>query len=411
MTAAPGARPRVAFVVQRYGPDVCGGAEHHCRLVAERMVRHWDVRVLTTCAVDHHTWRNVLPSGDADLHGVRVRRLPVDRPCDKERMWRLEQRTRQPGHTLADEHGWIDAQGPLVSSFLPELHALARDVDFFVFFTYLFALTVRGLPAVGRRSMLVPTAHDEPALRLDAYREVFGAARALVFNTPEERDLVNGRFGTYGTLQSVVGVGTNVPPDVDPRRFRAAHPELGDDELVVYAGRVELGKGCADLVRHFVRYRATAARPTTLVLLGAGELELPRHPHVVRLGWVSEQEKFDALAAARVVVIPSWYESLSMVALEAWALGVPVLVNGGCEVLRGQCLRSGGGIWYDDYREFREALRTLLDDATLRARLGQAGRDFVARHYAWDVIESKYRALAARAFGSAAPDLDDRDRP
>jgi glycosyltransferase involved in cell wall biosynthesis len=136
----------------------------------------------------------------------------------------------------------------------------------------------------------------------------------------------------------------------------------------------------------------------TLVVLGAGDLELPRHPHVVRMGWVSEQEKFDALAAASVVVIPSWYESLSMVAIEAWRLQVPVLVNGGCEVLRGQCLRSGGGIWYDGYREFREALTMLLDDADLRARLAAAGRAFVERHYAWDVIESKYRTLAARAF-------------
>jgi glycosyltransferase involved in cell wall biosynthesis len=392
-------RPRVVFVVQRYGPEVCGGAEHLCRLVAERMVRHWDLQVLTTRAVDHHTWANALPEGTSDVNGVRVRRLTVDRPCDKARMDRVHERLPARGHTLADEHAWIDAQGPAVGELLPWLREAARDTDFFVFFTYLFTPTVYGLPAVAARSMLVPAAHDEPALRMGIFRPVFAAARALVFSTPEERDLVNGRFGTGATTQGIVGVGVDAPADVSAARFRAAHPELGDDDLLVYAGRVERGKGAADLARNFIRYRAGTTRPVRLVLLGAGELDLPPHPRIARLGWVTEQEKFDAIAAASVVVIPSWYESLSIVALEAWRLGRPVLVNAGCDVLRGQCLRSNGGLWYEAYPDFREALTTLLDDPDLRARLGAAGRAFVDREYAWDVIESKYMAIAERAFG------------
>ena len=402
MTDTARRRPRVAFVVQRYGAEVCGGAEHLCRLIAERMARHWDLEVLTTCAVDHNTWQNVLPAGMSGVNGVRVRRLPVDHPRDTALMGQLSGRLAEPGHTIADERAWIEAQGPVIGAFLPLLRQTARDVDFLVFFTYLFAPTVFGLPTVAERSMLVPTAHDEPALRLGIFRPVFTAARALVFNTPEERDLVNGRFETDSTTQDVVGVGVDLPLDVDAARFRAAHPELGDDDLLVYAGRIELGKGCPELVRNFIRYRASTTRPVKLVLLGSGVLDLPRHPHIERLGYVSEQEKFDALAAAAVVVIPSWYESLSIVALEAWRLGLPVLVNGGCEVLRRQCLRSGGGIWYEGYPEFREALTMLLDDADLRARLGAAGRAFVEHHYAWDVIESKYMKIAERAFGHAA---------
>src|SRR6185503_8050123 len=289
----------------------CGGAEHLCRLTAERMARHWNLEVLTTCAVDHETWTNVLPAGTSDLNGVRVRRLPVDRPFDKALMDRLHRRVAEPGHTLADERAWIHAQGPVVGTFLPLLRETARDVDFFVFFTYLFALTVTGLPTVAERSVLVPTAHDEPALRLGIFRPVFTGARALLFHTPEERDLVNGRFETHSTIQDVVGVGVDLPPDVAAARFRLAHPELGDDDLLVYAGRIERGKGCLDLVRNFIRYRASTTRPVKLVLLGAGGLDLPPHPHIERLGWVSDQDKFDALAAAAVVVIPSWYESLS----------------------------------------------------------------------------------------------------
>jgi glycosyltransferase involved in cell wall biosynthesis len=399
---AAGRRPRVAFVVQRYGPEVCGGAEHLCRLVAERMVRHWDLEVLTTCAVDHLTWANVLPAGVTEVNGVRVRRLPVDRPVDTAERDRLYARIEDPSHDLDDERAWLRAQGPLVADFLPRLRDTARDVDFVVFFTYLFALTVEGRPAVAERSMLVPTAHDESALRLAVYRPVFAAARALVFSTPEERDLVNARFDTAATAQSIVGVGVDVPDDVSAARFRAAHPEFGNDALVVYAGRIEKPKGAVDLARSFIRWSASAARPARLLFLGAGDAVLPSHPRIARLGWVSEREKFDAFAAADVVAVPSRYESLSIVALEAWRLGKPVLVNAACDVLRGQCRRSGGGLWYDGYAEFRESLRLLLGDADLRARLGAAGRAFVDREYAWAVIEAKYRALAERAFAAAA---------
>jgi glycosyltransferase involved in cell wall biosynthesis len=398
VTSAIGRRPRVAFVVQRYGPDVCGGAEHLCRLVAERMTRHWDVEVLTTCAIDHVTWANVLPAGVADVNGVRVRRLPVDRPVDPAARNRLYARMEEPAHTIDEERDWLRAQGPIVPDFVARVRETARDADFLVFFTYLFSPTVDGLPAVAAKSMLVPTAHDEPALRLAMYRPVFASARALVFSTPEERDLVNARFGTGATAQGIVGVGVDTPADVSAARFRAAHPELGDDALLVYAGRVEKGKGAPDLARSFIRHCASATTPARLVILGAGDAALPTHPRIVRLGWVSEQEKFDALAAATVVVVPSWFESLSIVALEAWRLGKPVLVNARCDVLRGQARRSGGGLWYDGYAEFRESLRLLLDDAVLRARLGAAGRAFVDREYAWPVIEAKYQELAERAF-------------
>jgi glycosyltransferase involved in cell wall biosynthesis len=239
-------------------------------------------------------------------------------------------------------------------------------------------------------------------LRLAVYRPVFTSARALVFSTPEERDLVNARFGTQATAQGIVGVGVDTPADVSAARFRAAHPEFGDDALLVYAGRIEKPKGAVDLARSFIRWSASANRPARLLYLGAGDAVLPSHPRITRLGWVSEQEKFDAFAAADVVVVPSRYESLSIVALEAWRLGKPVLVNAGCDVLRGQALRSGGGLWYEGYPELRESLRMLLADAELRARLGAAGRAFVDREYAWPVIEAKYQALAARAFGGDA---------
>ena len=125
-------------------------------------------------------------------------------------------------------------------------------------------------------------------------------------------------------------------------------------------------------------------------------------PDIVALGFVSDEVKFDALAAAHLAVVPSPYESLSIVALEAWHTGRPVLVNGRCEVLRAQCLRSNGGLWYGSYEEFREALSLLLDRAEVREALGRAGQRFVAEHYRWSVVEEKYRAMIDRLGRGAA---------
>jgi glycosyltransferase involved in cell wall biosynthesis len=91
--------------------------------------------------------------------------------------------------------------------------------------------------------------------------------------------------------------------------------------------------------------------------------------------------------------MPSYFESLSMVALEAWALGRPVLANGRCEVLKGQCVRSNAGLFYETYEEFAEALRSIVDNALLAEALGMNGRVFYRQQYDWPVIERKYLAM------------------
>jgi glycosyltransferase involved in cell wall biosynthesis len=126
------------------------------------------------------------------------------------------------------------------------------------------------------------------------------------------------------------------------------------------------------------------------VLIGNAVLPIPAHPRIRHLGFVSDEDKFDVMAAAEVLVMPSYYESLSMVALEAWGLGRPVLANAHCDVLVGQCVRSNAGLYYGDAREFAGALDLLLTDRSLAGRLGSNGRGYFTRHYSWPVIERKY---------------------
>ena len=96
------------------------------------------------------------------------------------------------------------------------------------------------------------------------------------------------------------------------------------------------------------------------------------------------------------MVCPSPYESLSLLALEALAVGTPLLVNARSAVLVEHCVRSNGGLWYADRDEFVECLKLLVGDGHLRTALGLSGRDYVRRNYRWDVVLGKYERILGR---------------
>ena len=153
----------------------------------------------------------------------------------------------------------------------------------------------------------------------------------------------------------------------------------------------------------FLRYRDAAPRDLDLVLIGTPAIPIPSDSRIRHLGYVSDQDKFDVLAAAEALVVPSYFESLSMAALEAWALGRPVIANAKCDVLHGQCIRSNGGLYYDHAADFAAALDRLLDDRALAAVLGRNGRQYFDRHYSWPVIERKYLEMFDRLAAEPAP--------
>jgi Glycosyltransferase len=192
----------------------------------------------------------------------------------------------------------------------------------------------------------------------------------------------------------VVGVGSEVPDEFDAAGARS---RLGiDGRYIVYIGRLDENKGVPELFRFFMRLQAEEKSELKLVLVGKAHVPVPDHPGIVHVGFQEDREKYGLLAGAEFLVMPSQYESLSMVALEAWATGRPVLANGRTEVLRGQCRRSNAGLWYADYEEFRAAFLALANDAGLRRRLGANGRKFFQQNYSWEIIEEKYLRLIAR---------------
>lgn len=383
----------VALVVQRYGPDVTGGSEALARALAERLSAEYAVTVFTTCARDYVTWRNELPAGDETRNGVTVRRFPVEEERDLAAFNRFGESLYDRPHTDGDEHAWLRQQGP----YAPRLvEALAREQDRFravLFFTYLYYPTVEGLRAAPTRSILVPTTHDEPPLRFRLYRDLFARAGAFAFLTPAEEALVRSRFEVGDRPALVAGMGVDDPTSADVDGFRARHNL--DQPYLLYAGRIDAGKGCAEMLRYFDRYRRRAAQPAELVLIGRLAMDEPSGEGVRCLGFVSEEDKQAAFAGASLVICPSAYESLSIALLEGFVRGVPGLVNARSAVLKEHCLLSGGGLYYEDGLEFVEALDTLMAGDALRRALGEGGRRHVARHYRWDVVLDRYRSLIA----------------
>jgi glycosyltransferase involved in cell wall biosynthesis len=220
-----------------------------------------------------------------------------------------------------------------------------------------------------------------------------------MYNSHEERSMIQAASGNADVPGVVVGVGSEIPERSDARRFRQ---KFGIDRpFALYVGRIDENKGCGELFDHYRRYARTFPRGLDLVLIGSAIMPVPDHPRIHHLGFLADEDKFDALAASDLLIMPSYFESLSMVALEAWALGRPVLANGRCDVLKGQCIRSGAGLYYESYEEFSEALYSLESNGPLHDRLGRNGREYFRANYAWPVIERKYLDMFARLANQA----------
>jgi glycosyltransferase involved in cell wall biosynthesis len=379
---------KIAVVVQRYGADISGGAEQHARYIAERLSRHVSVEVVTTCARDYVSWKNELPSGVEQVNGVTVRRFPVAHERKPRDFGRRSVQVFDRTHSLADELRWLDSEGPASPELVTYVEQASAGLDFVILFSYRYFHAWHLARRIPGKAIIVPTAERDPAMGLSIFGPVLRGVRGLMYNSPEERAMIEAAANNAAVPGVVVGVGSEVPDRTDPERFRGKFKMARP--FAIYIGRIDENKGCPELFSYFQRYAAAFPRGLDLVLIGSAIIDVPKHPRIHHLGFLDDRDKFDGLAASDLLIMPSYYESLSMVALEAWALGRPVLANAHCDVLKGQCIRSNAGLYYGSYEEFVEALYSLEANGPLNARLGRNGRAFFQRNYTWPVIERKY---------------------
>ena len=361
---------KILTVVQRYGENVIGGAEILAREVCRRLAGDHDVTVLTSCALDYRNWKNAFPEGEHTEQGVRIIRCPTVRHRNWKRfgyysrlLFGLQRFVTLP--RFMERHG-IRAQGPFCPGLPRKLKEESRSADIVLFFSCLYYPTVSGLPLAAEKAILVPTAHDEPALEFPLYQQLFRLPRALVFLSPEEKEFVNRKFDVAEIQQEIAGYG------VECREI--AEPDPG--EYFLYLGRIEPGKNCGEMFGYALK--------AGLKLKAAGPVNMVIPPGIDYCGIVTEEEKIALLSRARAVIIPSRNESLSIIALEAWASGKPVIVSSSSPVLAGQVKRSQGGLVYSTFEEFIQAAEN-----TDRS-MGIRGRDFVQLNYSWEAVMEKW---------------------
>ncbi len=392
-------RPRIAFVVQRAGDEVNGGAEYLCLSVARAMSAVWDVEIITTCARDYLTWEDYYPAGVSQLDGVTIRRFSVDEHRSNKYFDGLSQKLLPhiADASLSEQEAWMRAQGPYSTALFSYIEESRDRFEIFFFFTYLYATTYFGMPLVADKAVLVPFAHDEWPIYMPFWDTFFRRPSGFVFSTPEEHGFLRRRFPGAPLNGPTIGVGVDGRDDVQGERFCRRYGI--NNPFVLYLGRIDPAKGCEQLISSFTRYKQLYQDTVILVLVGRAAMDIPTLPFLRAVGFVDEESKFDALAAAKVAIMPSALESLSIVLLEAWSVGRPVLVNAASDVLVGQTQRANGGLWYGDDAEFVAALRILLGDDG--PRLGRYGRAFVEKNYRTARIISDYEdfrvAFASRA--------------
>jgi glycosyltransferase involved in cell wall biosynthesis len=385
---------KIAFIVQRFGREILGGSETLARQLAERLSRRHEIVVLTTTAKDYITWKNELPPGEEKSRGIRVIRFPVEGERNLEEFNRFSEEIYRGQPTREQELEWLNRQGPVAPELVDYLKREHESFDLLVFFTYLYYPTYYGLQVAPEKSVLVPTAHDEPPLKLGIFREMFQLPSSFLFNAEAEELLVLERFpSVHKKMRETVGMGMELLDLPDVHAFRRKHDIPG--KYLLYAGRIDAGKGLEELFRYFQFYKEEhpGSGNLQLILIGKLGMKLPADPAIRYIGFVDEGDKLSAMAGAVAVVQPSRLESFSIVSLEAFSVGTPVIANAQSRVLVDHCRKSNAGLYYGDFEEFEEVLTLLLNDRNLARSLGRSGQTYVKENYGWNRLLPKYELV------------------
>lgn len=406
---------RVAIIIQRFSEGINGGAEVHALQIAKMLSSSYQVTILTSCAADYKTWDNTYLPGTSEEDGLEIIRFKCQerekrgvlkywrrRASGKSMLQRVFQFIGSPkmisGYfpkvkiNAEDGIKWLENQGPTMPHLLDYLETNTEKYAAFIFFTLLYYPTALGMSKVANKALLIPTLHDEKAMYMPIYKELISKASWIFFNTKVEKELANRIFSIQHIQQRIVGVGMELYGSPIGNNISFSCKLQPAYPYVVYVGRIEELKGCKILIEYFVKFKSRNSKSNLkLVLVGKNEMKQYHHPDIIYTGFVDDNaDKISLIQHSKALIMPSFFESLSLVLLESFACQVPVLANGNTPVLKDHIERSNGGFVYCNFVDFEKRLNMLNSDDVFRKHLGENGYQYVKTNYSWDAVLNTY---------------------
>jgi glycosyltransferase involved in cell wall biosynthesis len=406
----------IAIVVQRYGKEIHGGAETHCRLLAQQLAQQHHITILTTFAKEYSNWQPYFKEGVSIEDNVKIHRFKNKPKATKaslrfirhkitNRLWYhyaakavglnnwLKKTFAWYNPSEEDNTAWLEAQGPACPDLLSHIQANKNNYDVFIFFSHLYYPTALGIQIVKDKSILIPTVHDEKASYYPIYKTVMQSAGWIVYNSAAEKELAEKIYSVQDKKNIIAGVGIELPNlNVDSSVLNKYNIK---GTYLVYIGRIEEGKGCKELINFFIEFKKKHPSPLQLVMIGKSYMHIKEDADIVYTGFVDDTEKLQLLLQSTLLIVPSKFESLSMVLLEAMYYKKPVLVNQQCEVLRQHVIHSKGGLSYSGLDDFNTKLEMLLNNHSQLAEMGELGYQYVRKNYSWQTILNKFNLIIA----------------
>jgi glycosyltransferase involved in cell wall biosynthesis len=389
---------KVGFVTPWYGDNIPGGAETELRgLVKHLHQGGMKLEVLSTCVKQFASnWSiNFHPSGCTIENGIPVRRFRV-RKRDAVAFETLNCKLMS-GIPLTDEEEYLYIRETINS---PDLYDWLRnnvnDYSVFVFIPYMFGTTYYGLSINPEKSILIPCFHNESYIYMRIFKNLFPFIKGMLFHSEPEMHLAERIYNLSSVYKVVIGEGVDTDIRCDPAAFLLKYKI--SSPFILYAGRKDMGKNVDMLLEYFSYYKQNNKNDLLLILIGGGEIRIPNEiqKDVVDLGFVPVLDKFNAYAAALLLCQPSINESFSLVIMESWICGRPVLIHTDCQVTKHFVHTSNGGLYFKTYQEFEGCVNYILTHNETASKMGKMGHDFVQSNFSWDYITDKYLGIISK---------------
>lgn len=407
-------KAKIAFVTIRYGKDVNGGAEYHCRMLAERLAEDYEVEVLTTCVRNYNAGINELPEGEEMLNGVLVRRFkaaPID--GDNHGQYSRKEKSVRKLRRFLFRIGllryiatlypvWTWKREAEINAFKsyrfysPNMCDFVRNNkgEYKVFIPVNMAESTTYFTAleVPEKTILIPTMHNQSVFFKAAQTEVMTKVAYVGFSALAEQQLAEHTFGRRMSSHGIISVGVETA-NLASWEVTQGKYKLPEDYLL-YIGRVTSGK-TGSIFEYFDEYKKRY-KQSSLKLVLVGGIDANQQPSqtsdIFYTGFVSDEEKMVILQHAKIVVNPSKFESLSLMLLEAMSQGKSVLVNGCCAVLKEHCIKSDhAALYYTSKKSFISKLHLLDNSSELRGQMGRKAQKYVKEYYDWTIILNRLK--------------------